>query len=457
MLTLMPQREKSFVGMPVLIVFLSFFVFSSGQVEAQNTVRQLTPPTAANPLAKLLALALENSPEILNAKRTLDSARLERANSTAELLPKLDLDSTHGIADSNPRQGKDNPWTSQLKLGLSETFYDNGESITKRTIAIRKEQRSEIEYELEKNLALTNLAEAYFDWSKAFQNLRIQEEQRVTVDRQFTLIRNQYRQGVRSRRDVLRIESQARSNQIQRITAENDIKIAELALSRLVGIPVTQFQQVGILPYGMPKGWTPPPLPPPIAAKDHPQARAIDLAVQEADLTANLSTRENGPRLGVEGNVAYNAAGYMGTGRSISDIDFVDWSALVTLKYNLFDFGIRSRNAQLARIEAGRVRDTKRGEYLGLDNELRTQYILLKQSRDNIQLTKELLDVDMQSFAAQERDYRNGRAQFTDLSEALRSLVDTKSSYSSTFFEFKKQQVNYAYHQGRVEEFFLAQ
>ena len=106
----MPQSEKSFLGMTVLIVFLSFFTIWPTQAE----VRQ----KEAKPLARLLTLAMENSPEILNAKRAFDTAKLERANTTAALLPSLDLETSHGISDISPRPPeKTDPWASTLKIG----------------------------------------------------------------------------------------------------------------------------------------------------------------------------------------------------------------------------------------------------------------------------------------------------------------------------------------------------
>jgi outer membrane protein TolC len=72
----------------------------------------------------------------------------------------------------------------------------------------------------------------------------------------------------------------------------------------------------------------------------------------------------------------------------------------------------------------------------------------LRQFRETVKTTRELLVLEQQSYSILEAEYRNGRAAYLDLITNLNSLIDARSKFMTSYFGFKKQQMLYAFHKG---------
>lgn len=438
--------------MALLIVFISFFGFFPAHGQGPKTA-------TAKPLARLTQLALENSPIIASARRNYESSTLEKKNSFASMLPSLDLEAVHGYEDSNPvnRDNPTRPWQSSLGLTLSEKFYDNGASISRYKLNRRKEQRTLLEFELSRDEHLSKVAQAYFTWSEQAQMRLIEETRHDLLRKQFRQVGGQFRQGMRTKRDVLRIETRLRSSELELVKSANDVRLAEEELASLVGVSVDVLGQEGIGTMEPNPKFMPLEISEPLATTTHRRTKALDLALQESQLETEIVRREYWPQLYLDGKVNYGTQGYMNSEARMWDNDILSWSTLLTLKYNIFDFGINRREVQMARIRTEQVGDENRRTLLELKQELTTVFTRLKEMRETLKLSQELLGLEQSSYNRLERDYRDGRAEYLELIENLDTLIDAKSRYISSYFGFKTQQVNYEFHQGRVQEFLMAQ
>lgn len=447
--------KKPCLDMMGLIVFLSFFAILPNRVTAQPTV-------SAKPLARLMELALENSPTISAARKNAESAKLQRKNSTARLLPSLDLEARQGIADADPRGasgglGAVPPYTSGLDLRLTEKLYDNGESLTRRKIALRAEERAEQEFQLTRDEQLLRLAQAYYAWSEQAQSRAILDSRLQILESQYKILRGQFRQGMKTKRDVLRIETELRRSELDRVKLDNDIVLARLEVANIAGVKPELLAEKRILPASPDASWTPPEVKETPDIKNHRRNRILALQLEESQLEVNIKKRQYWPEISIDGSIGYVAQDYFATGLHVWESDSVNWQAMLTLRYNLLDFGIRRREAQIAKLAAESVSESNRKAEIDLANEVQTNFLRLQESRETIRLAKELLGLEQNSFNAQERDFRDGRTSYLDLITNLNSLIDAKSKFISAYFGYKTQQVNYAFHQGRVQDVLAAE
>lgn len=425
---------------------------------ANVSVRTKRPSIGARSLPRLAELTIERSPVIQKAQNALDVAKLEVANARTTFLPSLDVRATHGLADASPTQ-KDaslrSPFKSELDLRLTENLYDNGANFTKLRIAEAKFDRAKLDYEYQRDLQLSAMAQAYYDWSAIVRQREIDENNLDLLRRQYKVLEAQYKQGLKTKRDVLRIETEMRRVDMDVVHRDNDVDQAFQKLASATGLGREDLEKEDIereepRPFGVREVSAPQ-----LKPADHRRARILDFDHRVSDLNTRLAELEYRPRVELTGDLGWGATDYWGTGQSIDKRDILDWSALVTVKYNLFDFGTRRRNVELAKVKSRSVADDNRQILLDLSNDLRDIWNRLREGQENMRMSRELLTIEQQSYSILEAEYRNGRASYLDLITNLRSLIDARSRFATSYFNLRKQQTLYSFHKGDLRDALL--
>jgi outer membrane protein len=189
---------------------------------------------------------------------------------------------------------------------------------------------------------------------------------------------------------------------------------------------------------------------PDIKPQNHRQAKIYDLQGREAALSTRLVQRNDWPQLQLSGAAGYHNNDYIDNPAS-TGIDMnrlYNWNAMVTLSYNLWDWGIRDRELQQARISESNTNRTNAQAMFDLGTTLRDLGNQLRSLRANVKLTRELMAGEQQSYSILETEYRDGKSSYLDLITNLNSLIDSRSKYIVSYFGFRKAQALYSFHKG---------
>ncbi len=94
-------------------------------------INLVCPRAQAAPLtlAQAVEVALDRSPVMDSARRSLVISELQGANGLGRFFPSVDLGTTQGFAGTSPTLGQ-GASSRQLNLSLTENLYDNGQSLT---------------------------------------------------------------------------------------------------------------------------------------------------------------------------------------------------------------------------------------------------------------------------------------------------------------------------------------
>lgn len=402
-------------------------------------------------LPQLAELAEQNSPAILRSRQIYEHHQLDFQNARARFLPSLDLEAVHGSLDSDPSE-RITPVRSLLSLKLKETFYDNGASITKFRQARRAAERTRIEYENLRDEHLVKVAEAYYDWSASLQFRQLDQNKQDLLRRQYRILEAHYKQGLKTKRDVLRIETEIRRLQLAILDRDNEIQMSLQKLASHIGVDRKYLAERGIssevakAPVKVPEKVED------LDVKEHRQFKIFELKNEEAVLGSNLVEREYWPRISLNGEINYKNEDYLDNPNGPYGTDGWGWSALLKIEYNLWDFGIRNRDRQVARIKAKMVESENLQKRLDLETELRKVTLELRKQSETVKMTDELLKLEQQSYNVLEAEYRNGRASYLDLITSLNQLIDARFKFMTSYFSLKKQNLQYDFHQGKLYE-----
>lgn len=404
-------------------------------------------------LPHLVELAEQYSPNIQKARNDLEIAEMQMKNAKYSMFPQLNLETKQGLLGLDP-DTRTTPWTSELTLSLRQVFWDedNNSNLSRYKREKNKYERIKLESEYRRDEQLLKVANAYLDWSSSLELREIDENKRDLLRRQFNVLEAQYKQGLKTKRDVLRIETEIKRLEIDILRRDNEVDLNFQKLASAVGMSKKDLDAQDIegeeaRPFGVLKGDAPE-----LRTSDHRKARIFKLKEEEARYDTQIAERKFWPRLSIENEVKYYNHDYVDTGTEWGQTATLSWQTLLVLRYTFFDFGIRKRDWEIARVNEKNVRADDDQQLLDLSVELRDTYLKLREYRENVRATRELLVLEQQSYSILEAEYRNGRAAYLDLITNLNSLIDARSKFMTSYFGFKKQQMLYSFHTGQLYE-----
>ena len=397
-----------------------------------------------------LAHAIENSPGLQSSKRDVEIRSLELKNARANLYPSFDFSSRHGMTESATRSS---PYVSTMSLTATETLYDNGITLSKIDSAQIELDLARAKFNDERDRLALQVAEEFFRYSLSTALLGVQTAQLGLVKKQYEGISAQYRSGIKTRKDYLKMHSEVRRTEIDLETAKGNLDKSRLELLRLIGVNPQNsdltFQALKVQPKEIRK---PPEAPP--QGSGHALFKTFELQSRLAQIDRELVRRLVWPEVTLTAGADLTASDYLGTGNAFPGQKTSGWNALLGLKFNLWDWGIRRRNLEVASHKQSQVELDLQAKRLQFSADGLKAYQDFSLGYRNFLLSQELLDLESKSYALVEADYRGGKVSFWDLTYGLRDLLEAKVKMYTNYFNVKLNQLKYLYHEGRLNDEF---
>ncbi len=411
-------------------------------------------------LKQAVQYAIDRSPLLETFRREVAISSMQSKNAFSVMLPSLDLSSRHGVSDLAPGFTGSSSlgasrYVSELGVGITENLYDNGISLLNYDSAKVSRDIAELSYENERDRLSYSIASQFLDLSLVTRLLEVQKTQYDIIQKQFNSISSQYKQGIKTRRDYLRFKSELRRSEIQLQNAQTRLKNASADLIKLLAgtaeVSNTAFRfeaepvvvnTVKIVPKQKPE------------VEKHWIFRVAKMRSEIFENEIGIARRNYYPNVFLTGGAFYGSNSYWKTGSSFGDNDFTTWNAILTVNFNLWDWGIRNRNITIAedrKVQREKSIETELNEFIANNEKLMSNMAL---SNSNFLTAQELLTIETEGYAFLESEYRNGRVTYLDLILGLRDLLSAKIQMFTSFYDLRKQLLQYKYHQGSLYEDF---
>jgi outer membrane protein len=414
-------------------------------------------------------IAIENAPILDTAQKTELISDREYKTNWAKLLPSLDFTAVHGLLNNIPiaaggtlfETNPTAPWYSSLNLGLTENLYDNGVTLTNTSIADLKRDLAHVAYLKARDTLVLDVATQFYQYSLNTALFEIRKQQEATLQKQFQTLQSQYHQGFKTKSDFLRLKAQVQRAELERINAQNNIQIALIELQRLMGVGIpkersnlTPSEISGFSPLVATRGQKNselfPGTKPALAGTYDYRTQQLQNEVNEKTVT--FAEREYWPRIQVTGMATYSNLNYVNSGLPFTATNQLSWNALLTLQYNFWDWGIRRRNVEIARYNRDILDNTVTQLVLDANSAINNLMIELFRVQKTYGLTRELLELEEESYQNLEGQYREGKVAYLDLITGLDTLLDAKVQFYTSYFDALKNFAKYKFYEGTLYE-----
>lgn len=403
-------------------------------------------------LQELLKYAVENSPVISKAKQDKQFAQLEENKVKSYFLPRLRLESTHGLRNQTPTP-YDNAASSLAALTFKQNIWNEGLDQKRLNLARLGKRQAELTYFQQRDQLCLDLAQEYYSYSLLVKSLEIQKNQQKLLHKQFELISDEYLHGLRSRRDFLRFKSQA-----QRADLDLQNKITLVEKSRLNLLALAGFNEIAEGQHFLPEDSRPTMLDlfrNPAELNNTYEDQLYRLSEQNAELTRDLSVKQLDPLVNLDLKASLGSHDYWTTNSNWNDNQSKNWSAFITFNWTFWDGGeIRSKEAQ-ANLQNEIVKTDLRQKKINLQSEIRklqTQFLQLKQ---NFKTSEELLVLEQNNFLFLEGEYRQNKTTYLDYMNGIRDLAEAQNRHWGNLFDLKKGIALYHYYKGSLFRFLM--
>lgn len=193
--------------------------------------------------------AVQNDPQILQAKARYDLAKESENIAFSSLLPKLNFTAGYSIS-SNERHDNDTNTvfdydTDRASYGvsLSQEIFSLG-TWNSLDAAEKRALSAQAGYDLAQQALISRVANAYFTVLKRQDTLEFVVAEKKAIERQLEQTKQRFNVGLTAITDVHEAQANYDSAIAQEIRAENDIEIAKEALREITGKYYNEFDGI---------------------------------------------------------------------------------------------------------------------------------------------------------------------------------------------------------------------
>ena len=396
-------------------------------------------------LKDLIRYALVHSAMSKNATYRLRINHFKVKNAVSQFFPSLDLKTDLGYRkDSMMLQ--DTPLTTGLTLSLSETLYNNGVNVTAYHIAKQENSRSFVEYARDQSQICLDVFREYSNYSLLTYLLKVQKAQYDLITQQFQLTEDEYKRGGKKRIDFLRLKAEFQRNQLSISQAETNINQSIENLKSIIGfrgkalkVAPMKVREIKYKPIDVKEIKN--------ILESHYESKIASYSKNINKAQVQLERRRYWPSITVDANMSY-----LNSNHEFYRSDPVNLSAFITLRYNLWDWGIRKRNISIAEVTSHIQNNNIDQNLLRLRTQIETLFINIKQQINNLNLSKELIDLEKEAYDSIAHDYHNGLLTFLDFINAFNNYQRAQESHYTNFFNLKRLLSEYDHHRGDLYE-----
>ncbi|MGE0764396.1 MAG: TolC family protein [Bdellovibrionales bacterium] len=373
-------------------------------------------------MRSLLSWAKESQVDWREATYAREKAGMSVTSARSVFLPDLGLRSTYTY-DWQLDDAKSDSVSSEAMIVSTWSLYDNGTSF--RTFRIRNLELEKAK--LQETTAHNSVSYEVFD--RYLRHLLARRQKEITTGKlnllvgQYRLTQQQYRQGLKTRRDYQRLESETERARLNLLRQENSEKDSFDELKRYLGVSgaaLTSMEKLKIVPVASF-------LPAMQRMRDFNKIKKDQvLTVRTAELDKDVRRLQSlqadtplWPMVDLNGQVGYGSQSFAGFGESWRDQDRFYGQGLVQFSWNLWDWGGRRSTARAAQLD-------ERLSHLRFDqSRLNADAEFERLLRDYLRLEKSLAvvrkvhSIELSTFRDIEVEYREGRASYLDLITSL--------------------------------------
>lgn len=407
-------------------------------------------------LEECVRIAWGEQPQVAIAERDWRIA-VERAKSVrANLFPQLSAGyqfrrflSTRSIFQLGLTRVVTEPTEfKETSLSLSQLLFDTFQTPLQIRQARAQANAASFTYERTRADIALQVAQQFFAVLKARAQVGLQERVLERARRLLEAAEAGFQAGTNARLDVLRAQVQVRTAEVELLSAQNQERMAMLALRNLMGVnddfafdiaelseePVEDLPSLTQLLAQ--------------ALRQRPEVRESEWRRESADATRRLARLAMMPTLTVNGS--YNR--YPFSSRNIDK----EWSVNFVISYPIFDGGRLRAELTMAEMQLEQAELTLRRTLDNVRLDVQQAYLNFQNARERLSAAQEAVREASETARLTEEAYRAGAASLLDVLNAQVALAQAEAQEVQARYDLRQAFYALRHAVGEITRYFAA-
>ncbi|WP_428737795.1 TolC family protein [Sulfurimonas sp.] len=390
----------------------------------------------------LITTSLKNSPDIAISRASYEASQKRYDAAFSSYLPKIDLKLSGGVRSQDGGIIQDGPVNDTLllgKLSASQLVYDfdkTGGTVDTRSFEVKSYDMDNKQQVSDK---IKDVKTAYYDVLKAKSLIDVRNEDVKLNEAQVYRSQKYFDAGIRTKIDVSDAQVSLIKSKIALNNATYNLESTYANLDKVVGFTNTTrdyevyYKEIDL-----------------DAIKEYLKQynfslkECVEYAYNNKAEVMSYKYQLEASKAQIESiNAEYYPSIYLYGDYTKQKIDKLKqympqdtWQTSVNLDWNLYQGGSTNARKEEKVINADIAQSKLVFAQLRIKQSVTHAYINLAQKKDEVILSKSLVDVSSEKFDQASKRYENGLADFIELQQARQDYIDAKANLVNTFYDY---------------------
>ena len=377
-------------------------------------------------------MALEKNSQIRIAQKNVDAAKAARIGAKASMFPGIGASVT-GFYFGKPIDAILPGYGASASLGINEGIYNGGKvklgmAAAQKEVDMREEQKV-----LSTAEVLLNIEKAYWLIASLNEKLSLATKYEALLQAFIADLDNSFKAGVLYKNDVLRVQVQLNSAELNLLKIKDNLAVAKLSLAQMIGSNDGDNFSINDSVkgnYSLVDDNTAD------AVNNRPEINLLKKTLEQLDIQTELFRSDYRPSIGVSAN-GVAAAGKKGINLSDHNSNFLGtYYGLLSINIPIWDGGATKQRikAQMFKVSAQQMQLEETKQLISI--EIRQAYLQLNESARRISLSNTSLGQAEENLRLSNDRFKAGTIISKDVLEAQNiweqvnsDLIDAKVQY----------------------------
>lgn len=406
-------------------------LFMTGSVTCQA---QQTLPINVK---ELIALALQNHPQLKLSKDVVEVAKQQKVVARLQQLPNLsaaasamylgdvfvvDKDFSKSIHIPSPNFG--NSYTLQA----SELIFKGGLVKKSLELADLRTQLSELDLETNQQAIKFLVISNYLDLYKLYNQKKVYENNKMLAEQRMENVHKFYTQGMVTRNEVIRNELNIKTLDQGILVTKNNLAILNFNLDLALGLstetlllPTASLEEPlnkNDLKYCLD-----------LANDQNPQLKLALKNIELSDKNISLIKTEGLPS--ISAIAGYNMQKPITNRIPVLDMYSNTWSIGVTINYNIDNLYKTKKKVKLGELQKSQSKDLLEITQQNVTMAINAAFIKHEEAQQNVLIMKESMRLAQENYRIIEAKYLNQLAIQAEMTDATNAKLESEINYSN--------------------------
>ncbi len=330
--------------------------------------------------------------------------------------------------------------TYNLELSVQQPVFTGFQLTNASKAAKDNAEASQFDAKTDKSNLKVQIATAYWNVYNALQAEEFMKENLDRTRSHYQQAENMLAQGMLTQSDVLSVKVQVSNSQLMLLNAENNLRLAEVALNNVLGVPLSTEYTIESVPQA---GDTTLPAIGQLlrdALENRSELHSLKLRVNAAEAAAAAAWGAYLPQISLVGNFYYQRPNQRIF--PTQDVFKNTWDASVVVSLPIWNWGQTQSKVDEAKAqsEQAQLAEQQTADAVYLD--VTQSFLNFKQARDRIAVAETTVKDAEESYRISDQKFKVGLVTNTDLMDAEVALLQAKLNYSQSLTDLEIARVS---------------